>query len=167
MYTIPVMLKAIQNVIFLGYSGWATWFVIWHLLGLGSYPPPSSLLALPSWCLGVGRRREDCTTHSRTGQAWQQGPQRSSPAAAKKGISWRVPTLPWRNHKRCWKSYKTNLLMCADVVNTGSTACSIRGSQEFLGPPLPLRYFCDHGQGAEPPLLILKWNRHKNNTFHF
>lgn len=150
------MLKAIQNVIFLGYSGWAAWFCYltpsWPGFRIPHPLPTPRSAQLVSGC-GAEERGLHNTQQDRD-RLGNRAP-RDPAQLLGKGSHGRSPPCPWRNHKWCWRSYKTKLLMCADVVNTGSTACSIQGNHEFLGPPLPLQCFCDHQQGAAPPLLVL------------
>lgn len=111
------MLKAVQNVIFLGYSVLGHLVLLFDtLLAWVPYPPPSSHSSLcPAgvWVWGGGERIAQHT--ARKGQAWQQGPQRSSPAAAK-GISWHVPTLPLTKSQVMLEKLQDQL---ADVCRCG------------------------------------------------
>ena len=73
-------------------------FPIWHRLGLGRVstpphplptPPPAQLV----FGCGAEHRGLHNTTQQERDRIWQQGPQRSDPAAVKE-ISWYVPILP-------------------------------------------------------------------------
>lgn len=89
------MLKAIQNVFFLGYSGGATWFCYLTPSWPG-FHTPHPLPTPPHDQLVSGCGAEERGLHNtqqERDRLWQQGPQRSNPAAVK-GILWHVPTPP-------------------------------------------------------------------------
>ena len=162
------MLRAIQNVIFLGYSGWATWFCYltpsWPGFCIPHPLPTPHSAQLVSGC-GAEERGLHNTQQERD-RLGNRAPRDPFQLLWKESHG-RSPPCPWRNHKWCWKSYKTKLLMGADVVNTGSTACSVQGeprvlrtssaSLVLLWPPARCSTRSAHSHNR---------NRHKNNTFH-
>lgn len=69
------------------------------------------LLALPSWCLGVGGRREDCTTHSKNGTGLAAGPLEIQSSRCERNLMACPHPAPDEITSDAGRA-KTNLLMC-------------------------------------------------------
>ena len=127
-----------------------------HLARIPCLPPSSYSPPLPSWCLGVELRRGYCTMpHSKKGPgSGKKGPQRSNPAAVK-GISWYVPTLSLTKSQVILENLQDHLLICTDISNASSPACSKKREPGALRTSFTVPVFCDPRQDVTPLPLFL------------
>lgn len=137
---------------FLWYSGWSTWFCYLTPSWPG-FHAPHPLPTLPPAQLVSGCGAEERLLHNPAQQErariWQQGPQRSNPAAVN-GISWYVPTLSLTKSQVILEKLQDHLLICTDILNASSPACSRKRESVTVRTSLSATVFWDPGQGANP-----------------
>lgn len=136
-YTIQSRQRQAKMDLFYGTVVGPLGFVVWHPLGLGwgpyPQPHPTPLAAQLVFGCGAEERLLHNTTQQERDRLWQQGPQRSNPAAVK-GISWYVPTLPLTKSQVVLEKWQDQLADLCTCVARRQHCLQQKKKRENQGP---------------------------------